>query len=215
MTLNIAVFGHASSRPTIPPALFQCALGISTPAIEIPLINREHAEYLEICNCIGRMIATKGHKLLTGACRGGPQYANEGAKEAGGTTVGYSPSTNAEQHERELQTDPNKYEMMHYLPACLEYYAIEIRLLMRDIVLVHACDCAVLAGGLSGSAHEGFLAAKACRPLGIVRALGLAGDALPEFLRSLGWADSFHSSDCPEQTIDWIIQKVQNSKISP
>src|SRR6478609_6118221 len=56
---------------------------------------------------LGRQIAQQGHVLITGATIGLPDWAAQGAKSAGGMSIGVSPATSYKEHTKKyrLPTD--------------------------------------------------------------------------------------------------------------
>ena len=51
---------------------------------------------------IGREIARQGFVLVTGATTGMPYWSAKGAKEAGGTVIGFSPAASKASHQKPI-----------------------------------------------------------------------------------------------------------------
>jgi hypothetical protein len=104
----------------------------------------------EIARAIGRAIAERGAVLLCGGRGGVMEAAAQGAREAGGLTVGVLPGTTAE------ETPPNRH--------------IEVALFTglgegRNWVNVCASDAIIAVGGGFGTLSEIALALKARKPV--------------------------------------------------
>lgn len=135
----------------------------------ISSIVQDHAKEM------GRLIAERGHTLITGACSGIPLDAARAAHAAGGTVIGYSPARNLEEHKRwgvptashtEFVFVPSSYEYAGNPDICRKY---------RNISSVAASDAAVFIAGQYGALNEFTLAYDFGKPIGVI--LGTSGIA--------------------------------------
>lgn len=128
---------------------------------------------------IGRILAEKGHTLITGACPGIPYEAVKAAYKAGGKIIGYSPAINKKEHEFRYKepvkyfTDlifiPNDYEHIKNNAACYKY---------RNISTVMDCDKAIIIGGRYGTLDEFILAYEFGKEIGVLKGTGDAADVI-------------------------------------
>ena len=129
---------------------------------------------------IGRLIALKGWVLINGGRNAGVmKAANEGAKEAGGLTVGILPDLNAD------------------IPAAVDVAIFTDTGQARNNIIVLSAD-AVIACGVdgAGTTSEVALALKNGKP---VILLG-AGDVANNFFASIG-GRQLHLTDSCEEAI--------------
>jgi uncharacterized protein (TIGR00725 family) len=99
---------------------------------------------------IGRGIAQRGAVLLTGGRGGVMEAATQGAREAGGLTIGILPGTDAE------DTPPNPFVEIALFTGLGE---------ARNWINVSASDAVIAVGGGFGTLSEIALALKARRPV--------------------------------------------------
>jgi uncharacterized protein (TIGR00725 family) len=104
----------------------------------------------EMARAIGRGIAERGAVLLCGGRGGVMEAAAQGAREAGGTTVGVLPGANAE------ETPPNRHIEVALFTGLGE---------ARNWVNVSASDAIIAVGGGFGTLSEIALALKARKPV--------------------------------------------------
>src|SRR5207249_10111957 len=100
---------------------------------------------VKVATEMGRVIASRGFVLVTGACPGLPHYAVQGAKSAGGIVVGISPALNFEEHCIKYHSPYEGYDMLVYTGSGL---------MGREIENIRSCDLVVFMGGRSGTLGE-------------------------------------------------------------
>lgn len=125
---------------------------------------------------LGREIARRGHILTTGATVGLPFHAAKGAKEAGGTSIGFSPAASLREHLRKYRLPFEPFDFINF--TGLEYVG-------RDLYLVQSSDAVVTVGGRFGSLHEFTSAIEAGKPCGILIGSGGAADIIPKLIEIL------------------------------
>jgi uncharacterized protein (TIGR00725 family) len=122
---------------------------------------------------VGAAIAKSGHILTTGATVGLPYFAALGAKEAGGTSIGFSPAASLREHIRKYRLPYDVFDFINY--TGLNYVG-------RDLYLVQSSDAVITIGGRFGSLHEFTSALEARLPCGVLTGSGGTADAIPELL---------------------------------
>ncbi len=125
---------------------------------------------------VGAAIAKSGHVLTTGATVGLPYFAALGAKEANGTSIGFSPATSLREHVRKYRLPYDVFDFINY--TGLNYVG-------RDLYLVQSSDAVITIGGRFGSLHEFTSALEARLPCGVLTGTGGTADAIPELLKLL------------------------------
>ncbi|HTH72443.1 MAG TPA: hypothetical protein VL737_03750 [Candidatus Pristimantibacillus sp.] len=130
----------------------------------------------EVAREMGRAIAKTGHILTTGATVGLPYFAALGAKEEGGTSIGFSPATSLREHVRKYRLPYDVFDFINF--TGMNYVG-------RDLYLVQSSDAVITVGGRFGSLHEFTSALEAHMPCGVLIGSGGAADLIPELMRIL------------------------------
>jgi uncharacterized protein (TIGR00725 family) len=130
----------------------------------------------EVSQEVGAAIAKSGHILTTGATVGLPYFAALGAKEAGGTSIGFSPATSLREHVRKYRLPYDVFDFINF--TGLNYVG-------RDLYLVQSSDAVITIGGRFGSLHEFTSALEAHMPCGVLLGSGGAADLIPELMKVL------------------------------
>lgn len=130
----------------------------------------------EVARRMGAAIAKSGHILTTGATVGLPYYAALGAKEAGGTSIGFSPATSLREHMRKYRLPYDVFDFINF--TGLNYVG-------RDLYLVQSSDAVITVGGRFGSLHEFTSALEAHMPCGVLIGSGGAADMIPKLMEIL------------------------------
>ncbi len=130
----------------------------------------------ELASEVGREIARQNHILTTGATVGLPYYAALGAKEAGGTSIGFSPASSLREHLRKYRLPHDVFDFINF--TGLNYVG-------RDLYLVQSSDAVITVGGRFGSLHEFTSALEARKPCGVLLGSGGTADLIPELMKTL------------------------------
>jgi uncharacterized protein (TIGR00725 family) len=108
---------------------------------------------------LGAEIARQGAVIMTGATTGFPLWAAEGAKTAGGTSVGLSPAATEREH---VESYKLPLEYMDFIIYTGFGYS------GRDLLLTRSADAVVLGCGRIGTLHEFTIAFEDGKPLGVL-----------------------------------------------
>ena len=111
-------------------------------------ISKTQAEW-QAAYDVGRTIAQNGGVVLTGGLGGVMSAASQGARDAGGTTIGVLPGSRT-------TTPPNRYVDIAIYTGMGE---------ARNVINVKSCDAAIAIGGEYGTLSEIALALKSGCPL--------------------------------------------------
>lgn len=125
---------------------------------------------------LGVAVAKAGHVVTTGATVGLPLYAAKGAKDAGGTSIGFSPAASVKEHVKKYRLPIGFFDYVNY--TGMSYIG-------RDIHLVQSSDAVITVGGRMGSLHEFTTALEARMPCGVLLGSGGLADFIPQLLEEL------------------------------
>lgn len=134
-----------------------------------------------LATMLGQAIADEGHILTTGATVGLPYFAAHGAKEKGGTSIGFSPASSLREHLRKYRLPHDVFDFINF--TGMNYVG-------RDLYLVQSSDAVITVGGRFGSLHEFTSALEAHKPCGVLLGSGGTADIIPELMKSLQAPDN-------------------------
>lgn len=137
-----------------------------------PTVKLDHV----VAKRAGEAIAKSGHILTTGATVGLPYFAALGAKEKGGTSIGFSPASSLREHVLKYRLPYDVFDFINF--TGLNYVG-------RDLYLVQSSNAVITIGGRFGSLHEFTSALEAHKPCGILVGSGGAADVIPELMKIL------------------------------
>lgn len=151
---------------------------------------------------LGVAIAKTGHVITTGATVGLPLYAAKGAKDAGGTSIGFSPASSLRSHTKKYRLPIGFYDYINF--TGMNYIG-------RDIHLVLSSDAVITVGGRMGSLHEFTTALEARIPCGVLLGSGGLADVIPELLEKLERPEGtriFYDTD-PDKLVKKIVATLE------
>jgi uncharacterized protein (TIGR00725 family) len=125
---------------------------------------------------LGIAVAKSGHVLTTGATVGLPYIAAQGAKKAGGMSIGFSPAESLREHVRKYRLPHDSYDFINF--TGMHYVG-------RDLYLVQSSDAVITIGGRFGSLHEFTSALEGHKPCGVLLGSGGTADLIPELMKTL------------------------------
>ncbi len=128
----------------------------------------------DIAQLIGAEIASANHILLTGATTGLPYAAAQGAKEAGGMSVGLSPAASREAHIKKYRLPTDVFDFV--LHTGLHYVG-------RDNMLISCADGIISIGGRMGTTHEFATAIELKKPIAILEGGGGSSQLFDDLLK--------------------------------
>ncbi len=120
----------------------------------------------EISRKVGREIVKQGCILVTGATTGCPYFAAEGAKKAGGLSIGFSPAASDLEHRKVYKLPNDKFDVMVY--TGFDYSG-------RNLLMTRAADGVIVICGRMGTLNEFTIAYEDKTPIGVL--LGSGGTA--------------------------------------
>lgn len=155
---------------------------------------------------IGKAIAEAGHIVTTGATIGLPYFAAYAAKQAKGTSIGFSPASSLREHIRKYRLPHDVFDFINF--TGMSYVG-------RDLYLVQSSDAVITVGGRFGSLHEFTSALEAHKPCGVLLGSGGTADAIPELIKTLdpGMGDLIVYDTDPQKLVDKIIKLVDKKYV--
>lgn len=124
----------------------------------------------ELAESVGKILANKGHSLLTGATSGLPEIAARAFKKAGGKiSLGISPASTLIEHTVKYHLPTDAYDMILF--TGLHYVG-------RDNLLINSADAVMSIGGRLGTLHEFTIAIETETPIGFLQGAGGIGDEI-------------------------------------
>src|SRR5882757_9147019 len=152
-----------------------------------------------LAEILGKAVAEEGHILTTGATVGLPYFAARGAKEAGGTSIGFSPASSLREHLRKYRLPHDVFDFINF--TGLNYVG-------RDLYLVQSSDAIITVGGRFGSLHEFTSALEARKPCGVLLGSGGTADLIPGLMKTLEPPDGdlvIYDND-PDRLVNKIVK---------
>jgi uncharacterized protein (TIGR00725 family) len=160
-----------------------------------PTVEMNH----DVAKRAGTAIAKSGHILTTGATVGLPYFAALGAKEAGGTSIGFSPASSLREHVAKYRLPYDVFDFINF--TGMNYVG-------RDLYLVQSSSAVITIGGRFGSLHEFTSALEAHKPCGVLLGTGGAADTIPQLMDILPPPDNdiVIYDDDPERLVARLIE---------
>lgn len=150
---------------------------------------------------VGVAIAKSGHVITTGATVGLPFYAARAAKQAGGTSIGFSPAGSLREHVAKYRLPIGMFDFINFTG---QHY------IGRDLNLILSSDAMITIGGRFGTLNEFTIALESNTPIGILLGSGGTADIIPELLRRLEAVhrDLIIMDDNPEKLVEKIVKRL-------
>lgn len=129
---------------------------------------------LEKAETIGRLLAEQEIVLVTGATTGVPYWAAKGAKEAGGTVIGFSPAASKVAHLNTYHLPVDYHDIIVY--TGFEYSG-------KNLILIRSSDAIILMCGRMGTLNEFTIAFEDQKPIGVLTGTGGTADMLENIVK--------------------------------
>lgn len=126
---------------------------------------------------IGKLLAKRGHTVMTGATTGLPLHASMGAKEVGGKSIGISPAVSRREHVLKYRLPTKGFDTIIF--TGMNYVG-------RDVFLVQSSDAVISVGGRMGTLHEFATAVEGRKPIAVLEGSGGTSELFDDLLRAAG-----------------------------
>jgi uncharacterized protein (TIGR00725 family) len=126
-------------------------------------------EAYELAKELGKEIVNQGGILVTGASSGFPYWSAQGAKMAGGLSIGYSPAVSPKEHVEVYRLPLDYMDVVSFTGFGFPG---------RDLVFTRSCDAIIIGPGRIGTIHEFTIAYEDEKPIGILQSDGWETDEL-------------------------------------
>ncbi len=155
---------------------------------------------------VGQLIAQKGCVLITGATTGVPFEAARGAKEAGGSNIGFSPAGSEEEHVRKYRLPADKDIFDHIIYAEAGYTG-------RNLLMVRSSDATIVIDGRIGTLNEFTVAFEENEIIGVLQGSGGIADEIERLLSVAGKGlRKTIFDDDPEKLVKKVIARIKKEK---
>jgi uncharacterized protein (TIGR00725 family) len=154
---------------------------------------------------VGREVARQGAILVTGATTGFPMWSAIGAKEAGGTSIGFSPAGSEREHVDVFNLPVDFMDIIVY--TGFGYPG-------RDLILTRSSDAVIFGCGRIGTIHEFTIAFEDEKPVGILRSEWATDEVIQSILDNAhrGQANVVFDTD-PKAMVERLIEMVHTDRI--
>lgn len=122
---------------------------------------------------LGTEIARQGAVLLSGATTGFPLWVAEGAKKAGGMSIGLSPAATERAHVDEYKLPLDYMDLIIYTGGGYS---------TRDMLMTRSSDGVFVGCGRIGTIHEFTVAFEDNKPIGVLEGEWHTDEVLKEIL---------------------------------
>ena len=128
----------------------------------------------ELSREVGKEIVRQGCILLTGATTGCPYFAAQGANQAKGISIGFSPAASEKEHKKVYKLPMDEFDVMVY--TGFDYVG-------RNLLLTRAADGVIVICGRMGTLNEFTIAYEDKKPIGVLLGSGGTADLIQTILR--------------------------------
>lgn len=159
----------------------------------------------ELAKQMGKEIVDHNGVVITGATSGIPYYAAQGAKEAGGISIGLSPAATEKAHIKTYHLPIDYFDLIIY--TGFDYSG-------RNLLLTRSADAVILICGRMGTLNEFTIAFEDKKPIGILEGTGGAADMIREIVKKShrGPGKIVYDSN-PERLLEKLLKLIKKEKI--
>lgn len=128
----------------------------------------------ELARKTGKEVIQQGCILITGATTGVPHFAAQGAKQAGGISIGFSPAASETDHQKSYRLPTDSFDVIVY--TGFDYSG-------RNLLMTRAADGAIFICGRMGTLNEFTIAFEDQKPIGVLEESGGTADKIRELVK--------------------------------
>ena len=123
---------------------------------------------------VGKEIVRQGCVLITGATIGVPYFSAQGAKKAGGMSIGFSPAASELAHKKVYHLPTDAFDVIVY--TGFGYSG-------RNLLMTRAADGAIFICGRMGTLNEFTIAFEDQKPIGVLTGSGGTADNIKGLIK--------------------------------
>jgi len=123
---------------------------------------------------IGKEIVRQRSILITGATTGAPYFAAQGAKKAGGISIGFSPAASELAHKKSYHLPTDAFDVIVY--TGFDYSG-------RNLLMTRAADGIIIICGRMGTLNEFTIAFEDQKPIGVLLGSGGTADKIKSLIQ--------------------------------
>lgn len=128
----------------------------------------------ELALLTGKEIAKRNCVLITGATTGVPYFAAQGAKQAGGLSIGFSPAASESEHRRVYRLPLDYFDVIVY--TGFDYSG-------RNLLMTRAADAVIIICGRMGTLNEFTIAFEDQKPIAVLTGSGGTADIVKDLTK--------------------------------
>jgi len=158
----------------------------------------------ELAAQIGRELAKHDCIILTGATTGVPEFVAQGAREAGGMVIGFSPAGSEKQHKTTYKLPMNHHDIIFYSGFGYAH---------RNTLLTTLSDAVITICGRIGTLNEFTTSFEEKKIIGVLLGSGGMADEIPHIIEvaQRGPGHIIYAQD-PKELVEKVIEAVKNQQ---
>ena len=155
----------------------------------------------DVSFAIGDEIARQSQVIVTGATTGVPYFAAQGAKLAGGVSIGYSPAVSHREHINKYHLPDDAFDVMVY--TGFDYSG-------RNLLMVRSADAVIFVCGRIGTLNEFTTAFEDDKVIGVLLGSGGITDEVAHIVKisHRGTGGIIYDVD-PKSLVDKVVRAVK------
>ena len=155
---------------------------------------------------VGKEIVRQDCVLVTGATTGVPYFAAQGAKKAGGVSIGFSPAVSELEHRKVYKLPLDYFDIIVY--TGFDYTG-------RNLLMTRAADGVIVACGRMGTLNEFTIAYEDRKPIGVLLGSGGTADLIKYITKRphTKRGTIIYDTD-PKKLVQRLIQQIKKKKRS-
>ena len=153
---------------------------------------------------LGKEIVKQGGIIITGATTGFPTWAAQGAKEAGGVSIGFSPASTETEHRDAYHLPLDFMDVVVF--TGFGYSG-------RNLILTRSSDAVLIGCGRIGTINEFTVAYEDKKPIGILRGSWETDETIEEIIKK-GYRvnEKVIFDEDPKRLVERVIEIVKRDK---
>lgn len=154
---------------------------------------------------LGKEIVNHEGIIITGATTGFPTWAAQGAKEAGGISIGFSPASTENEHKEAYHLPLDFLDLVVF--TGFGYSG-------RNLILTRSSDAVIIGCGRIGTINEFTVAYEDGKPIGILRGSWETDETIEDIIKK-GYRvnEKVIFDDDPKRLLEKVIEMIKRDKL--